>query len=448
MADSLKTLYEQRGQLATKIQEFADKINEEQRDFDAEEQSNWDQLNQDYDSLVNRIEATERAQLISDEIQQPADSPTPVRQNSRPAETNAREDNTPAAPTEEDRALAMQAWCRHQTGRDLDERHQAAVQRVGMPVSRRELEFQFHNYSPAQYRQLAREVRAQGTSIGSEGAHTIPQDFVSQLEAALLAYGGMRQVATVMRTASGNEMPWPTVNDTSNKGARIDENTAVGEQDVSFGQVVFRAYKYTSKMVKVPVELLEDSAIDLVAYLSQAMGTRIARITNEEFTTGDGSAKPEGIVTGATEGKDAASSTALDPDEILDLIHSVDPAYRMQGASFMMNDSVVKAVRQLKQDSEYVWQPGLQAGQPDRLFDFPVTVNQDMAGTIEQNAKTMLFGALQLYKIRDVAGFRLRRLQERYAESDQEAFVAFSRHDGHLLDAGTNPVKYMIQNKT
>jgi len=447
MAD-LKQLYEQRGSLAKQIQEFADKINVEQRDFDATEREGWDKLNADYDALVNRITATERAQVISDEVQQPADGPTPIPRNYSSAETHERDDHE-QGPTQEDHALALQAWCRHQTGRDLDERQQKAIQRVGMPITRRELEFKLNSYSPAQYRKLAREVRALGTQVGGEGGHTIDQDFVTQLEVALLAHGGMRQVATVMRTSSGNEMPWPTVNDTSNKGELIAENTPVGEQDMTFDQVVYNAYKYTSKMIKVPVELLEDSAIDLVSYLAEAIGTRIARITNEHFTTADGNSKPEGIVVGATEGKDAASSTAIDPDEILDLIHSVDPAYRNQaGVGFMMHDSIVKAVRQLKQDDVYVWQPGLQPGLPDRLFDYPYTVNQDMSSTITQNDKTMIFGLLTKYMIRDVAGFRLRRLTERYAESDQEAFVAFSRHDGHLLDAGTNPVKYMIQNKT
>ena len=448
MAENLKALREQRGQLAEEIQRQADVINTEERDFSPEEQQAWDKVNADYDALVRRITATERAQLITDEVQEPADGPSPVTRNSQPAETHKRDD-APQEATDEDRALALQAWCRHQTGRELDERQQAAIQRVGMPVSQRELEFNLRSYSPQEYRQFIRQVRAQGTQVGSEGGHLIPEDFVTQLEVALLAYGGMRQVATIMRTASGNPLPWPTVNDTTNKGALIAENTGVGEQDVAFGQVVFNAYKYTSKMIKVPVELLEDSAIDLVSYLAEAIGTRIARITNEHFTTADGDSKPEGIVTGAAEGKDAASSTEIDPDEILDLIHSIDPAYRNQpGAGFMMNDAIIKAVRKLKQENQYVWQPGLQAGVPDRLFDYPVTMNQDMASTIEQDAKTMIFGLLSKYKIRDVSGFRLRRLQERYAESDQEAFVAFSRHDGHLLDAGTNPVKYLIQNKT
>ena len=109
----------------------------------------------------------------------------------------------------------------------------------------------------------------------------------------------------------------------------------------------------------------------------------------------------------------------------------------------MCNDSTISAIRKLTDDDgQFLWQPGMQAGIPDRLYGRRVIVNQDVAD-IAATAKPLLFGDFRLYKIRDAAGFRLRRLVERYADNDQQGFVAFSRHDGDLLNAGTNPIKFM-----
>ena len=84
----------------------------------------------------------------------------------------------------------------------------------------------------------------------------------------------------------------------------------------------------------------------------------------------------------------------------------------------------------------------MQAGVPDRLYGRRVVVNQDVAD-IAAGSLPAIFGDLSLYKIRDVRSVRLRRLVERYADYDQQGFVAFSRHDGNLLNAGTNPVKLL-----
>lgn len=152
-----------------------------------------------------------------------------------------------------------------------------------------------------------------------------------------------------------------------------------------------------------------------------------------------------GIVTAAALGKTAASATAIAADELFDLVHSVDPAYR-KGAGFMFHDNVLLTIRKLKDgNGQYLWTAGLQAGEADRILGYGYTVNQHMASAVASTAKTVIFGQLSKYKIRDVRGLRLRRLVERYAESDQEGFVAFYRADGNLLDSGVAPVKYLQQ---
>ena len=112
----------------------------------------------------------------------------------------------------------------------------------------------------------------------------------------------------------------------------------------------------------------------------------------------------------------------------------------------MMHDFIVRYLRKLKDgDGQYIWQPGITTGVGDRLFGYPVVINLAMASTITAGDKTVVFGQLKKFKIRDVAEVRLRRLVERYADTDQEGFVAFHRTDSGLLDAGTHPVKHLLQ---
>ena len=177
----------------------------------------------------------------------------------------------------------------------------------------------------------------------------------------------------------------------------------------------------------------------------QMLGERLGRIQNRRCTTGDGAAKAEGITVASTEGKEAASATALDADEIIELIHSVDPSYRSQGSRFMMHDSVFLQVTLLKDgEGNYLHQPGLADGSDLRVRGYPVTINQHMASSVAASAKVMLFGLLSKYLIREVSTMRLRRLVERFAEYDQTAFLALLSFDGGLLDAGTHPVKHMV----
>lgn len=288
-----------------------------------------------------------------------------------------------------------------------------------------------------------REQRALGTGSGPAGGYTVPQGFYRVLEDAMLAYGGMRQArTTILRTASGEPLPMPTANDTDNEGIIIAENPTekVPEQDIAFGQAVLGAYMYSSKSIRVSYQLLQDSAFDLPTYIAQKLGERIARITNRHFTVGTGTGQPRGIVTAATVGVTAASATGITDLELVDLVHSVDPAYRMQ-AEFMFHDQTLRELKKLRdQEGRPLWLPGIAVREPDTILGYRYVINQHMP-QMAAGQRSVLFGDFSKYHIRDVMDILLIRLDEVYAEYGQVAFLAFSRHDGTLLDAGTHPIK-------
>lgn len=284
-----------------------------------------------------------------------------------------------------------------------------------------------------------KELRAQGVATGAGGGFLVPEAFRNKFQETLKAFGGVREVSEVIETESGATLPWPGNDDTGNKGAILGENVQVTEQDFVLTENELGAFMYTSKLVRVSFQLLQDDAYDLEGRLARKLGERIGRIHNEHFTTGTGTGQPEGVQTNAVVGKTGAAgqTTSITFEDFIDLAHSVDPAYRAGGRGrFMLHDLSVAKARKLKStDGVPLWQPSLQAGVPDALFGYPYTVNNDMP-VMAASAKSVLFGDFFAgYVIRDVRGFTLLRLDERYADFLQVGFLGFQRADAQPQDA-------------
>lgn len=451
MSKTSKELREEMKSLHERAKTITDKAFAENRKMTAEEEAEYKKVNEDFDLKDEQrklIESEESRSAIftsagNDRLpRQDFDS----RDSRKTEDREERREKRRQAPTLEDRAIALQGWCRRQMGKGVKQKHIDAAERCGINIRRSEIGLPLHTGSYAQMRDEAnrqvREGRAMSAVNLSAGGGFVPEGFMNRLETALLAYGGMRQVADVMRTSGGNPIPWPTVDDTSNEGEQINENTSVGTQDIAVKQVTFNAYKFSSKLITVPVELMEDSAFNLVEFLGNAIGMRLGRATNRAFTTGNGGTGPTGIAKIATSFS-AASSSAIAFDDVFGLIHAVDPLYRANG-TLMMHDSIVLALRKLKDSqNRYLWEVSPGNVDPSRLAGYPYVVNQHMDSTFSSGKQTVIFGDLSKYKIREVGTIRLRRLVERYAEKDQEGFVGFLRCDGNLLDAGTHPVKVL-----
>lgn len=282
----------------------------------------------------------------------------------------------------------------------------------------------------------ARELRAAGVATDAAGGFLVPKGFVPSLITAMRAYGPLNEggPVTYLTTASGNPLSIPTLDDTNNKGSIIGEGVEASEANVTFGQKTLGAYKFTSGVVLVSNELMQDAAIDPEAIVRNAMAERLGRILNEMFTVGTGVNQPQGIVTGASAGVTSAAATAISYDDLVNLQHSVDPAYRARGA-FMFNDATLKSVRLLKDaEGRPLWQAGMVSGEPGTILGQPFHINSNMA-TIATGAVSALYGDFSKYTVRKVSTFGVKRLDERYATSDQVGFIGFGRYDGLVTDA-------------
>ncbi|MCE3262628.1 MAG: putative phage capsid protein [Pseudoduganella sp.] len=285
---------------------------------------------------------------------------------------------------------------------------------------------------------------AMSTTTPAEGGYTTAPEYQKALEQLMKAYGGMRAVATRIQTGTGTQMNFPTTDATAEEGEIVAQNTAVTGLDTTFGNTTLDVYKYSSKKIALPFELIQDSFIDIEGYIRELLAMRLGRIGNKHHTIGTGSSQPRGIVTASTVGKTGTTGQTLTVtyDDLVDLEHSVDPAYRgLPGVGFMMHDSSLKVVRKLKDSQNRpIFVPGYEQGNPggapDRLLGRPIYINQDMP-VMAANAKSILFGAYSKYLIRDVMDLTLFRMTDSaFTLLGQVGFVAFQRMGGNLVDAG------------
>jgi len=305
------------------------------------------------------------------------------------------------------------------------------------------------------------------TTTTTEGGYTVPNLISSALVDSMKAYGAMRALSTVLATADGKPLSFPTSDGTAETGEWIAQNITATAADPVFGTVSLNVYKASSKIVAAPIELLQDSVVDIEAFIMGRLAQRLGRVGNTAFTVGSGSAQPDGVVPRAASGKVGTTGQTLTIifDDLIDLMASVDPAYRASRCVFMAPDSLVKVLRKLKDgQNRPLWTPndlqGIQAavggsgGYSDQstavpydlLMGYPLYVNNDMAAPAA-NAKTLLFGDFSKYIIRDAMDVQMFRFTDSaYTKLGQVGFLAWMRTGGNLID--TNAVKYYAHSAT
>ena len=386
----VENLIEERAKLWESMKELNDREIAEERSLDASEKEQWDKMNDrmsEIDSRVSELASVEEANKKSEEARAifEASAPAPVIKEEI------------AEPTDSEILRSMA------TG----------------------------------------EVRSQNfekrdlTKSGDAGL--VPQGFYDQIIAKLDENAVVRQFATVVNTASGEDIKFPQITAHSS-ASLVAEGGAIGESDPTSASVTLGAFKY-AYLVQVSSELLADEGVDIEGFLANDIGRALGNGAGTDFAVGNGSSKPNGVMNASGTGVTCASATAITSDEVIDLYHSVTSPYRSNGA-WIMNDATLKEVRQLKDsNNQYLWQPSLQLGNPAQLLGSPVATDPNIE-TIATAKKVMAFGDMSKYFIREAGGFQLDRSTDFAFSTDLVTFRAIYRADGDLLD--TNAVKRMV----
>ena len=418
MPGTLKESYERRNSVAASLKSLREELRDGKKTLDKDESAKLDLMLDEHTRLneqIQRLEALEKAQ--AEQLKQFEEKQPEIKK--------------------EKRVVDEVFWDFIRTGKIAPEEREimAELASKGQNV--------MGNF---------RAVTDPQTTTDAYGGYLIPTGFQAQLDQAMLSYFTGLDAFTVLPTSMGNDFHWPTVNDTSIKGHLLTESSQDTVYQVTFSEVVFYAYMFTSYIVKTSLQLLQDSALPLESILAKLLGERLGRILADYTTTGTGSSQPHGVVTASTSSAaSSVSASAITRNNILDLIYSVDPAYRSApGAALMLHDSTLKAIAKLTigtADDRPLWQPSIITGQPDTIEGKRFYINQSM-DEIGAGKKTILFGDLQKFVVRRVLGTTLFVYREKYMDYLQIGFQAYSRWDSRLIDAGTHPIKYLLHSNT
>ena len=377
----INELRENRAKAWEAAKNFLDTHQTEKGTLSAEDAATYDRMEAEVVSLGKEIGRMERREALDAEMNRPVGSPL----TSRPGAADIK------------------------TGRASDEYKKAMLTA---------LRTNFRTVS---------NVLMEGTD--ASGGYLVPTEYDARLVEALEQENVIRSLATVIQTSGERK-----INVAASKPAAswVEENGELVFGDATFDQVILDAYKL-SVAVKVSEELLADNVYDLESFLINAFGRAIANAEEEAFLTGDGISKPTGIFH-ATKGGQTGVTTAgnsITADEVIDLVYKLKRQYRAN-AVFVTSASTLAAIRKLKNDNGYLWQPALSAGEPDRLLGYPVYTSQ-FVPAIAAGQPVMAFGDLSYYNIGDRGARSFAALHELYAGVGQVAFVAKERVDGRLV---------------
>ena len=351
----------------------------------AEDDATYSKMEHDLDSLTNEIKRMERRDAIEAELNKPVNQPI----------TEAPE-----------RAASMKP------------------DKVGRASDAYKEDFDRHLRGKV----LVHNVLSEG--VDADGGYLVPEDFERNIVMALEEENVIRSLAKVITTQHERKIPVATGHSTAQWTA---ENAAYTESNPTFGQKQIDAFKLTD-LCRVSVELLQDSAFDIEDYLMKEFARAFGIAEEEAFCVGTGTNQPTGIFTanGGTVGVTAAANNAITADELISLVYALKSPYR-RNAKFLMNDATISAIRKLKDlNGAYLWQPSLQAGQPDRLLGYDLYTSPYVP-TMAAGALTVAFGDFKNYWIGDRAGRTVQRLNELYATNGQIGYVATERVDGKVI---------------
>lgn len=265
--------------------------------------------------------------------------------------------------------------------------------------------------------------------VDADGGYLVPIEFERTLVEKLREANVMRQICKVISTNAERKIAIAT---TPSSAVWVPENGDIPESTMAFSQKSLDAYKLTD-LIRVSVELLQDSMFDIESLITADFARAIGAAEEEAFLVGTGNGQPTGLFSttgGADIGVNAAN--VINFDDVISLVYSLKSPYR-RNASFLMNDTTVAFCRKLKDNNgQYLWQPSLQQGEPDRLLGYPLYTSPYVP-EIAPGALPMAFGDFNNYWIADRSGRTLQRLNELYAGNGQVGFLGMSRVDGKVI---------------
>lgn len=394
---TLKELMQKRSALAVEMRTLHASIGD--ADMSSEQRSKWDEMRSQLATFEAAIAREEELRSLDQSF---------VENEGRQAANDQRRENGELS-QEEQRSAAFESFVRRGLG-DLS----------------------------AEERAVMDEMRAQSSQQGDKGGYTVPTTLLNTVFEKMKAYGGVASIAQLVFTDGGNTIDWATSDGTEEEGELLGENSQTGEGDVSFGTGSLGAHKLSSKVIRVPNELLADSGINIEAFMGGRIASRLGRGESRYLIKGTGAGnplQPTGLEAATNVGKVTANAAAVTWQEINGLIHSIDPAYRAAPKfRLLFNDATLQLIEEMVDgQGRPLWLPGIDAARPATILKYGYVVDQAVEN-IGAGKKFMYAGDFEQFIVRRVRYMAIKRLTERYADFDQTGFLAFHRFGCVLQD--------------
>lgn len=373
---TIQELMQKRAKVWETAKSFVDTHEDKNGRLSAEDTAAYNRMEQEIEDLTASIERQQRAAERDKMLSQPINSPIV----SKPAQT-----------------------AKEKTGRASDE-YKAAM--LGA------LRSNFRNVS---------NVLQEG--VDADGGYLVPEEYDRRLIDVLEEENILRALGTKLTTAGDHKI---NVAATKPAASWIEEGQELIWGDSTFSQILLDAHKL-HVAIKVTEELLYDNAFGLENYIITQFGKALANAEEDAFLNGDGKGKPTGIFAKTGGGNVTAEAAAFTGDELIDLVYTLKRPYRKK-AAFIMNDKNLAVLRKLKDaNDQYIWQPSLKEGEPERLLGYPVYTSAYAP------ADAIAFGDFSYYNIGDRGSRSFKKLTELFAGNDMVGFVAKERVDGKLI---------------
>lgn len=396
----LNDLYAKRAAIITQMNAVNDATLAEGRDLTAEEETNHTRMFEEQGKLQKQIQQVEQARDLQRQEAdrasraQPANPSAPV---DAPETTEARMDARAA-----ERHSEFRRWMN------------AAV-----PTT-----------SGFQFRALQADVDVSG------GYLVRGEQFVANLIKAVDDRVFLRQLATKYQVMDAESMGAPSL-DADPADADWTGEILTGSEDstMAFGKRSLTPHPL-AKRIKVSKTLLRKAALGAEAIVTERLAYKFAITQEKGFLTGNGSNQALGVFTPSADGiptsRDVVtgSATNFTADGLFDVKYALKGNYWAK-AQWLIHRDGMKLIAKLKDSqNRYLWEPSLQAGQPESLLNFPVNMSEYVPNTFTTGLYVGMLADFSNYWIADALSFDLQRLVELYAETNQVGFIGRAEVDG------------------
>lgn len=384
---SIAEMRARRAQLVAELRSVLDLAETDKRPLTQEEENRWAALNAEVDALLAQIEREERVAKLQAETTGPAAAALKPEIGERQATPQAQE---------------LRSFLRGERGTGL------------------------------------LELRALQVDDPEAGGYTVrPQDFVAQLIKAVDNLVFVRQLATKLAVTSADSLGVPSLDaDPADADWTVELGTGSEDSTMDFGKRSLAPHPL-AKSIKVSKTLIRKSVLNIEALVADRLAYKFAVTEEQAFLTGDGQNKPLGVFTASDSGiptsRDVSTgntATTIGADGLIEAKYALKAAYWGR-SRWVFHRDAIKMIRKLKDgEGQYLWQPGISGGAPDRILDIPFVMSEYAPSTFTTGLYVGILGDFSQYWIADALSMQLQTLVELYAATNQNGYIARLEVDG------------------